>query len=98
MAVVYRARAPEWCAGSVVVRVFALREGLSCVVSWLHPEPGLRTFSPTPARPETVAEALPYAQFLGEAHGLAVGVELDDDVPWQAEWGDLRAWEADPLD
>ena len=92
MVVLYRTRSPEWRTGTVVVKVFALREGLSCVVSWGLPEPGLRTFSPTAARPETVAEALPYAQFLGEVHGLAVVVELDDDVQWQDEWGQLREW------
>ncbi len=92
MPVFYLHRAQDAQAGAVFVRIFALREGISCVVSWPLPEPGLRVFSPTPERPEMVDDALPYAQFLGETTGLRVTVELDPGMEWQPAWGELRDW------
>jgi len=95
MPVYYRHRAQDAQTGVVAVRVFALRDGWSCVVSWPLPEPGLRVFSPTPERPEMMADALPYAQFLSEATGLPVTVELDPGMEWQPAWGELRDWPDD---
>lgn len=92
MPVYYRRRAQDAQTGVVAVRIFALREGISCVVSWPSPEPGLRVFSPTRERPEMQAEALPYAQFLSETTGLRVTVELDPGMEWQPAWGELRDW------
>lgn len=74
----------------IAVRIFTLPEGLSCVVSWHVPEPGLRVFSPTAMPPQGVAEALPYAQFLSDHLGAArIAVEVDDDVEWDPAWGEL---------
>ncbi|HEV7346306.1 MAG TPA: hypothetical protein VGN60_11820 [Devosia sp.] len=93
MPVFYRGRREDNPAGSILVRVFALPHGLSCVVSWPAPEPGLRVFSPTPSRPEMVADALPYALHLSERASLPVTVELEPGLDWQPEWGELRDWE-----
>ncbi|SFD00833.1 hypothetical protein [Devosia psychrophila] len=75
---------------TIAVRIFCLPEGLSCVVSWPLPEPGLRIFSPTAKSPQGVDEALPYAKFLSD-HLCAgrVAVELDEDVEWDPRWGEL---------
>lgn len=74
----------------ISVRIFSLPEGLSCVVSWPLPEPGLRVFSPTATPPQGVAEALPYATFLSEHLAASrIAVEMDDDVTWDPCWGEL---------
>lgn len=74
----------------VVVKIFKLRDGTACVVSWPLPEPGLRSFNPTPSDPETVAHALPYAQFLQKHLGAAhVAVDMEDGVEWNDNWGRL---------
>ncbi len=74
----------------VMVKIFALPEGLACVVSWALPEPGLRTFNPTPSETESIRRALPYAQFLREHIGaLRVAVGLDEGVEWNPVWGTL---------
>ena len=95
MPLYYRRRPQDEQAGTIAVRVFALREGISCVVSWPLPDPGLRVFSPTRERPEMVGDALPYAQFLSEFTGLRVTIELDPGMEWQPAWGELREWEGD---
>ena len=78
----------------VALRIFCLPEGLACVVSWPLPEPGMRVFSPTGSQPESVLDALPYAQFLSEHLGaLRITVEMDDHVEWQPAWGELRDWQ-----
>lgn len=75
---------------TIAVRIFSLPEGLSCVVSWPLPEPGLRVFSPTSTPPQGVAEALPYAKFLSDHLGaVRIAVELDEDVDWDPTWGEL---------
>lgn len=82
---------PAGCHENVIsVRIFSLPEGLSCVVSWPLPQPGLRVFSPTAKPPQGVAEALPYATFLSEhLEAGRVAVELDHDVDWDPAWGEL---------
>lgn len=74
----------------IAVRIFSLPEGLSCVVSWPLPEPGLRVFSPTAEQPQGVDEALPYAVFLSEHLDTPrIVVEIDDDIDWDPSWGEL---------
>ncbi|MGB3338448.1 MAG: hypothetical protein WBA73_14835 [Devosia sp.] len=92
MPVYYRHRALDAQTGVIAVRIFALPQGISCLVGWPLPEPGLRVFLPTAEKPEMQAEALPYAQFLGETTGLRVTVELDPGMEWQPVWGELRDW------
>lgn len=90
MPLFYRNVPADSLAEIVVVRIFSLPEGLSCVVSWTLPEPGLRVFSPTSNPPQGVAEALPYAIFLSEHLGTArIAVEMDDDADWDSSWGEL---------
>ena len=95
LAIFYRHRSEDAQSGVIVVRIFALREGLSCVVSWSLPEPGLQVFSPTAAKPEAVADALPYALFISNTSGVRVTVELDPGMEWQPAWGELRDWDDD---
>ena len=95
MPVYYRHRTEDPQDGVVAVRIFALQEGISCVVSWPLPEPGLRIFSPTVERPEATADALPYALFLSNLSGLRVSVELDEGIDWQPAWGELLDWHGD---
>ena len=86
----YRARPSDAQRNVVVVKIFRLRDGLGCVVSWPLPEPGLRPFNPTPSDPETASHALPYAQFLREHLGAErVVIDLEDGVEWQPAWGSL---------
>ena len=74
----------------IAVRIFSLPEGLSCVVSWPLPEPGLRVFSPTAKPPQGVSEALPYAAFLSNHLGATrIAVEMDEEVDWDPSWGEL---------
>ncbi|HEY8577452.1 MAG TPA: hypothetical protein VIL88_14085 [Devosia sp.] len=75
---------------AVALRIFSLPEGLSCVVSWRLPEPGLRVFSPKALPSRSVEEALPYAKYLCEHLGTCrIAVEIDDDVEWDPSWGEL---------
>jgi len=86
----YRHVPPAKHENVIAVRIFSLPEGLSCVVSWPLPEPGLRVFSPTSNPPEGIEQALPYAVFLS-AH-LETGriaVEMDDEIDWDPAWGEL---------
>lgn len=93
MPVFFRHRPDDAGQHVVALRIFSLPEGLACVVTWPLPEPGLRVFSPTGDKPESLADALPYAQFLGEHLGaLRVTVEMDEGVEWQPAWGELRYW------
>ena len=86
----YRAVATEPLESVVLVKIFELPEGWGCVVSWLLPEPGLRTFSPTLSDPDAPSQALPYAQFLREHLGTdRVVVDLDDGAEWNTAWGTL---------
>ena len=86
----YRQMASAIQDNTIAVRIFSLPEGLSCVVSWQLPEPGLRVFSPTSKPPQGVAEALPYAIFLSDHLGAArIAVEMDGDVEWDQGWGEL---------
>ena len=74
----------------VFAKIFRLREGLACVVSWASPEAGLRVFNPTADDPDTPSTALPYAHFVRE-HLMAdkVVVEMEDSVEWNDAWGTL---------
>ena len=75
---------------TIAVRIFSLPQGLSCVVSWPLPEPGLRVFSAASKPPLGVDEALPYAKFLSDHLGAGrIAVELDEDVNWDPNWGEL---------
>jgi hypothetical protein len=86
----YRARPDDAARNVVVVKIFPLRDGLGCVVSWPLPEPGLRPFYPTPSDPETALHALPYAQFLREhLRAERVVIDLDESVVWEPAWGRL---------
>lgn len=90
MPVFYRYAPPAKQESVIAVRIFSLPEGLSCVVSWPLPEPGLRVFSPMTDPPQGVAEALPYANFLSDhLETPRIVVEIDDDIPWDPAWGDL---------
>ncbi|WP_137151552.1 hypothetical protein [Devosia sp. FKR38] len=87
-------RVPKTSADSnaIAVRIFADRAGVVCVVSAPVPQWGLRVFTPTPISPDTALEALPYALFLmGFLNAERVEVQLDADVDWQADWGELVA-------
>ena len=93
MPVFYRHHPHDAQSNIVTIRIFSLPEGLGCVVIWSRPEPGLRVFSPTLARPEGVEDALPYAQFLAEhLPATRVSVEMDEGMEWQPAWGELRDW------
>lgn len=85
-------------ANAVAVRMFADRAGLVCVVSAPVPKWGLRVFTPTSLAPNAALEALPYAQFLmGFLNAERVDLQMDDDIDWRAEWGELvRADEMKP--
>lgn len=86
----YRHLPPANHENVIAVRIFSLPEGLSCVVSWPQPEPGLRVFSPTANPPQGVEEALPYAVFLSEHLETGrIAVEMDADVEWDPKWGEL---------
>ena len=93
MPVFYRHRDEHLPTNIIAVRIFALPEGIACVVSWPLPEPGLRVFSPSATKPEGMAEALPYAQFIAGHLGVPrITVEMDDGIEWQPAWGELRDW------
>ena len=74
----------------VSLYLFSLPAGIAAIVSWALPEPAMRVFSPSAARPEGMTEALPYAMFLCEHNDCdRVVVELDDGVAWNPAWGEL---------
>ena len=86
----YRAAANEPLDNVVLAKISELPEGCGCVVSWLLPKPGLRTFSPTLSEPDAASQALPYAQFLRDHFDAdRVVVDLDDGVEWNPAWGAL---------
>ena len=86
----YRATANEPLDNVVLAKISELPEGWRCVVSWLLPQPGLRTFNPTRSDPDAPGQALPYAQFLlDHLDADRVVVDLDDGVEWNPAWGAL---------
>ncbi|MBU1306591.1 MAG: hypothetical protein KKF33_13865 [Alphaproteobacteria bacterium] len=88
----YRVQKNDPDSNAIAVRIFADQEGLVCVVSAPVPKWGLRVFTPTPSSPHAAIEALPYAQFLMSYLGAErVEVELDANVDWDADWGELVA-------
>lgn len=94
----YRVQKTDPDCNAIAVRMFADRAGIVCVVSAPVPKWGLRVFTPTSSSPTAALEALPYAQFLmGFLNAERVVVQLDDDIDWLAEWGELvAAGEMDP--
>lgn len=73
------------------LRIFALPEGRACIVSWNTPEPAMQAFVPNVERPDATAMAVPYALFLLQSlNAHRVTVELDPDMEWDAQWGELR--------
>lgn len=86
----YRVQKIDPDCNAIALRMFADRAGLVCVVSAPLPQWGLRVFTPTSLSPKAALEALPYAQFLmGFLNAERVDVQLDADIDWHAEWGDL---------
>lgn len=90
MPIFYRYSSADDLQNVIGLRIFALPEGRACIVSWNTPEPAMQAFVPNLERPDATAMAVPYALFLMQSlNAHRVSVELDQDMEWDAQWGEL---------
>lgn len=90
MRIFYRPTSTDDQQNVIGLRIFALPEGRACIVSWNTPEPAMQAFVPSVERPDATALAMPYAlHLLKSLNAHRVAVELDEDMEWDAQWGEL---------